>query len=459
MIARLPIRLRLTLVFAVCMALLLGGVGTFLYLRLRTELLGTTDAALGAQSGVIAAGLDQAGGNFGDQTDTPANGVETFAQVLRPSGAIFEESQALGAGPLFTSSELSGLRGPSFFNRSVPGVSGTTRLLVAPSGDGANALFVVVGTSLTGNAEVLSGFLAVLLIGSPVALALASCLGWLIAGAALRPVERVRREAEAVSVSDLGRRLPVPPTGDELARLVVTLNEMLARLQASFDHERRFVDDASHELRTPLTNLKAEVDLALARSRTPEELEAALRSASLETDRLAALAADLLIYSRADGGHVPLARRQVRVDELVGAACAAHERAAQSAGIRLRLHASPVTASLDEIRVRQAADNLIDNALRYTPRGGCVDVHVGVANDDRALLVVDDTGPGFEPALLGAAFEPFTRGEADRASTAPGAGLGLAIVRVIATAHGGCVAASNREEGGARLALELPLGP
>lgn len=455
MIARLPIRLRLTLVFALCMGLLLGGAGTFLYVRLQTELLGSTDAALRAQSGVVAAGLGS--GNFGDQTGTSASGVETFLQVLRPSGSVRESSQAVGA-PLFSAAELSGVRGPVFFDRSVPGVKGTARLLVAPSGDGAARAFVVVGTSLAGNAEVLSGFLAVLLIGGPVALVLASGLGWFIAGAALRPVERVRREAEAVSVSDLGRRLPVPPTGDELARLVVTLNEMLARLQASFDHERRFVDDASHELRTPLTNLKAEVDLALARSRTPEELEAALRSASLETDRLAALAADLLIYSRADGGHVPLVRRQVRLDELAGAACAAHERAAQSAGIRLRLHASPVTASLDEIRVRQAADNLIDNALRYTPRGGCIDVRVSEANDDRALLVVEDTGAGFEPDVLDSAFEPFTRGEADRAGTAPGAGLGLAIVRVIATAHGGCVTASNREGGGARLALELPRG-
>ena len=456
MIARLPIRLRLTLVFALCMALLLGAAGTFLYLRLETELLASTDTALRAQSGVIAAGLG--GGNFGDQTGTTTGGVETFAQVLRPSGSVVDSSQTVGS-PLFTPEELAGVQRPMFFDRSVPGVKKTARLLVAPAGDGANRLFVVVGTSLAGNSEILSGFLAVLLIGGPVALAIASILGWFIAGAALRPVERVRREAEAVSVSDLGRRLPVPPAGDELARLVVTLNEMLARLQASFDHERRFIDDASHELRTPLTNLKAEVDLALARSRTPEELEAALRSASLETDRLAALAADLLIYSRADGGHVPLARREVRLDELAGAACAAHERAAESAGIRLRLHASPVTVSLDEIRVRQAADNLIDNALRYTPRGGCVDIRVSEAADDRALLVVEDTGPGFEPDLLGAAFEPFTRGEADRASIAPGAGLGLAIVRVIATAHGGCITASNREDGGARLALELPLGP
>ena len=458
MIARLPIRARLTLVFAICMALLLSGVGTFLYLRLRTELLGSTDAALRAQSSVIAAGLDTGGGNFGDQTGASIIGVVPFAQVLRPSGGLIEGTHALGPGPLLSRSELAGLRGPTFLNRVVPGVGGTARLFVSPSGDGVTASFVVVGISLAGDHEVLSGFLVVLLIGGPIALAVASGLGWLIAGAALRPVERVRREAAAVSVSDLGRRLPVPPAGDELARLVVTLNEMLARLQASFDHERRFVDDASHELRTPLTNLKAEVDLALARSRTPAELEAALRSASVEVDRLAALAGDLLVFSSADGGRVPLVRREVRFDELIEASCAAHERAAERAGVSLRLHTEPITADLDEIRVRQAVDNLIDNAIRHTPAEGCVDVRVSTL-DGRVHLEVQDTGSGFEPGLLDTAFDPFTRGGEDRASAAPGAGLGLAIVRAIAAAHGGSVTASNRAEGGASLALDLPRSP
>ncbi|MEP7060292.1 MAG: ATP-binding protein [Actinomycetota bacterium] len=457
MIARLPLRLRLTLVFAASMAVLLAIVGTFLYVRLRAELTGTTDAALRAQSGVIAAGLDQNGGNFGDQTGASVNGVETFAQVIRRSGEIVDSSQAL-ASPLLTRAELNEVHTPMFFDRAVPGVSGIARLLVSPAGDGSTASFVVVGTSLEADASVLSGFLAVLLIGGPMALAVASGLGWLIAGAALQPVERVRREAEAVSTSDLARRLPVPPSDDELARLVVTLNEMLARLQTSFDHERRFVDDASHELRTPLTNLKAEVDLSLTGARSATELAAALRSASTEIDRLAALASDLLIYSRADGGRVPLVRRRVRLDELVTESCAAHQRAAEAAGVRLLVDAAPLSVSVDEIRVRQAVDNLIDNAVRHTPAQGCVEVRADRAGDANVEVVVEDSGAGFAPGFLDAAFEPFARGEADRATGAPGAGLGLAIVRVIATAHGGSVSASNRVGGGARLALVLPSG-
>jgi signal transduction histidine kinase len=261
-----------------------------------------------------------------------------------------------------------------------------------------------------------------------------------------------------VSVSDLGRRLPVPPTGDELARLVATLNEMLSRLQTSFEHERRFVDDASHELRTPLAILKAELDLALARARTPEELDAAVRSASAEADRLVALANDLLVYSRADGGRVPIHRSDVRLDELLNEACAAFAGRAHAARVDVTLLAAPRTVSVDMPRVRQAVENVLDNAIRNTPPGGRIEIRADV-EAEVLRIIIEDSGEGFPPEIADRAFEPFARGSSERASASGGAGLGLAIVHAIVTAHGGTAVAENRSRGGARIKLELPAEP
>ena len=450
----MPIRLRLTLVFALCMTVLLAAAGTFLYRRLAAELSRSTDAALRAQASVVSAGLNDGVQNFGDQTGTSIKGVETFAQVMAKSGTVTDSSQAIGMRPLIGASELATLPLPAWLDRAVPGVAGVSRLFVTSAGDSNARQYVIVGSSLANTQEVLSHFLAVLLVGGPIALVVASASGWFLAGAALRPVERVRREAAAVSVSDLSRRLPVPPAGDELARLVTTLNEMLARLQSSFEHERRFVDVASHELRTPLTNLKAELDLALSRARTPEAMEASLQSASIETDRLAALAADLLVYSRLDGGRVPIVRTTLRIDELIGSSSAAHERSALRAGVVLQVSADPIEVSVDGMRIRQVLDNLIDNALRHTPAGGRVVVDATVY-DGSLGIAVRDTGVGFDPSVLDTAFEPFVRGDEDRA-TGAGAGLGLAIVRAVVDAHGGSVVLRNVAGGGAEVQVALP---
>ena len=143
------------------------------------------------------------------------------------------------------------------------------------------------------------------MVAGPLALLLAAVAGYGLAAAALRPVEAMRARAEEISASTPGARLPEPPARDEISRLAETLNEMLSRLEASIEHERRFVADASHELRTPLALLKAELDLALRRKRTHAELEQALRSASEETDRLTLLAEDLLLIARSDAGELP----------------------------------------------------------------------------------------------------------------------------------------------------------
>ena len=158
---------------------------------------------------------------------------------------------------------------------------------------------------------------AIVAIGGPILLAAMAGLGWVLAGAALRPVERLRAEAAALSLAEPARRLPVPETGDELQRLAETLNGMLDRVHESLERERRLVDEASHELRTPLGVVQAELDLALREPRSREELEAALRSITQETDRLRRLTEDLLVLARSDHGRIPVHRTDVDVSEIL----------------------------------------------------------------------------------------------------------------------------------------------
>ena len=295
---------------------------------------------------------------------------------------------------------------------------------------------------------------AILAAAGVVTAGVISIAGWFLVGAALRPVERMRSEAAAVSVSEPSRRLHVPPGEDELSRLAGTFNDVLDRLQAAAERQRRLVDDASHELRTPLTVLKAELDLALARARSPDELETALRRASVEADRLARLASDLLTLSRAEDGRLPIHREHIELSAVLERALDAFTPSADALGVRLEVDAQDVRVHLDPDRLRQALDNLLDNALRTAPLGSCVGIQA-CREDAQVIVSVTDAGPGFPPDLLTTAFDPFSRG-----ATAPaddgGAGLGLAIVRAVAVGHGGDASVENLPRGGARVELRFP---
>jgi hypothetical protein len=197
-----------------------------------------------------------------------------------------------------------------------------------------------------------------------------------------------------------------------------------------------------------------ELDLALLRARTPQELEEALRNASQETDRLARLAEDLLVLARMERGHVPVNRAEVSVQDLLEQVAATYADRARAAGARIELALSPDTASVDPVRVRQAVENLLDNALRHTRPGGVISLHAA-RDGDTLRITVDDPGPGFPEAVLDRAFEPFVRSEAGAGEDGPRLGLGLAIVQAVADAHEGVATAENPPEGGARVTLLL----
>ena len=374
-----------------------------------------------------------------------------MAQVIGPSGRVVYASAGLRGRPLLRPDELArAKRGPIFINRDrVAGFDERSRLLARPTDNRV----VVVGATREDREEALSSLRTVLLTGGPIALLLAALAGYGLATAALRPVGAMRREAADISRLGSGRRLPVPPAGDELARLGGTLNEMLARLEKSAERERGFVASASHELRTPLALLKAELELALREGRTAEELRAAVSSAAGESDRLVQLAEDLLVLARADEGKLPVRPEPLDAAELLHTTARRFEARANELSRRLWIDAPDgLTLYADRLRTEQALANLVDNALRHA--SGTVELRAE-RTDDAVRLHVRDHGPGFDPALNGHAFERFTRG--DRARSRGGTGLGLAIVDAIASSHGGRVAASAREDGsGADVWIELP---
>jgi signal transduction histidine kinase len=243
----------------------------------------------------------------------------------------------------------------------------------------------------------------------------------------------------------------VPRANDEISRLAVTLNQMLSRLHASIEHERRFVADASHELRTPLALLRTEIELALRRPRPVEELRAALHSALDETDRLSRLANDLLLLARAEEGPLPLTREGIPTGALFGTVSRRFASRVFEAGRDLKVTGADATVDADADRLGQALDNLVENSLAY----GAGDIELFARRSNGSIeLHVADSGKGFDEEFLARAFDRFSRADHTRATS--GAGLGLSIVRLIAESHGGSVAAANRPDGGADVWLRLP---
>lgn len=449
----LPIRARLTLAFAGAMAVVLAAFGWYLYLRVGSELLRSIDVNLRARGEVLLSAIEmQEPVPFG-QSQVLIDHDEAFAQILDADGSIVETTPGAKELPLLPRERLVSVTGPTFVTTRIPRLDDQARLLAVPASRGATPLVIVVGADMGDRAEALRRLGLQLGIGGPAALAVAALAGWLVAGAALRPVERIRGEAEMISASEIQRRLEVPHTRDELARLAATLNAMLDRLEEALEREHRFVDDASHELRTPLAVLKAELELALSRPRDPDELRAALRAAAAETDRLVHLAEDLLVLARTRGGRLPLRLQEVALRELLESVATAFRVRAEGQGTAIEVHAADETIRADPARLRQAVENLLDNALRHGDGTG--PVRLSASREQGTVVIrVEDGGPGFPAAVLAGAFEPFARGQSDGIDSR-GAGLGLTIVRAVAEAHGGLATAENPEGGGARVSIVI----
>jgi two-component system OmpR family sensor kinase len=456
-VTRLPIRVRVTAAFAVAMAAVLAGTGLYLYLRLDSHLAASLDRDLQLRAQDLAALVSQPGVALAkDNSGRFVERGESYAQLLTPAGRVLDATRPLGRASLLSRAELRAAeRGPIYADKpAIPGLNEGSRLLATRVSRSSQPAVLVVGATTQNNVETLGNFRDELLIAGPIALLLASGIGYVLAGLSLRQVESMRRRAAVISGETPGERLPVPPTGDEVQRLGETLNEMLDRLEAALERERDFVADAGHELRTPLTLLRTELELALRQARTANELRAAVRLSSREADRLAQLAEDLLLLARTDRGRLPLRLESVRVEALFASIRSCFEWRAAELGKTLEsAPANGLLVQADRLRLEQALGNLVDNALRY---GGDEVTLEAARHDGRIELHVRDSGNGFPGEFVTRAFDRFTR--ADAARGPGGSGLGLSIVKAIAESHLGTAHIANAENGGADTWMSIPVG-
>ncbi|WP_328659340.1 ATP-binding protein [Streptomyces sp. NBC_00334] len=308
--------------------------------------------------------------------------------------------------------------------------------------DDRGRLTVYAGAPLSAEHGAVNTALTVMLIGFPVLLAVVAWVTWLVTRRALRPVEGIRREMAAITASeDLARRVPVPATHDEVARLASTTNQTLAALESSVERQRRFVADASHELRSPIASLRTQLEVAAAH---PELLD--LAGAVEDTVRLQRLAADLLLLARLDAGERP-------ADARVDLTALAREAAEGRTGVTVRGDGAAVGAAGSRGQLGRVLANLLDNAQRHARSA----VEVAVRRDgDAAVVAVADDGEGVPAADRERIFERFVRLDAARSRDDGGAGLGLAIARDVAVRHGGTLTVRDAPAGGALFELRLP---
>ncbi len=316
---------------------------------------------------------------------------------------------------------------------------------------------IQVGMSLESLYVTRRRFLLTMAAMLPLCLLLAGGGGWLLAHRALAPVDRMTEAARRISAEHLAERLEEPGTGDELDRLAQTLNEMLIRLDRSFQQIRQFSADASHELQTPLTILKGELEVALRSPRSPEEYQQVLQSALEESDRIARLVEGLLLLARADTGMLRMDRQPVDLAQLVTDVYEQTRVLATTHGVTLQLgRVEAVVIQGDYDRLRRLLLNLVDNGIKYTPSGGRVTISLS-QNNSWASLQVSDTGIGLSPEDRSKIFQRFYRTDEARAQSEEGAGLGLCIAQSIAEAHGGYIQVESRPGTGSTFTVWLPL--
>ena len=444
-LSALPLRVRLTLAYTGVMAFVLAIVCAFLFLHTKSGIDQGIDDALVLRAHDVAAVA-----RTGDPAQIlltagpPPGQIGDIAQVVDARGRIVAATPSARRALLRPAELREAQRG-----RIVRDRGESVRVLAEPVGAGARV--VVIGADLPQREHALDVLTGALLIGGPLALALAALAGYALASGALRPVETMRSRAATISATDPEARLPLPEARDEIHRLGATLNEMLGRMAHARRRERAFVADASHELRTPLAILKGELELAAAGDPDRAELRRVVASATEETDRLVALAEELLTLARLDDDSITIRPERLAVHEVMETVAASFAVSAAEAGRTLVVESGPpLVAYADAERLRQALANLVENALRY----GAGAVRLGArAADGGVELHVRDEGGGFAPDFIPRAFDRFARGDGERR---PGSGLGLAIVAAIAAAHGGSAHAGNGPAGGADVWIALP---
>jgi len=445
----MTIRRRLTLWYGAAIAATLVAFGLVVWYQFAASLRLSLDETLEVQASDVRAALRDRDTASIARQDPAEPGI--FTVVFDPDGRIMRLSAGVPPGlrepPRATSSENAATQTVS--------LDGTTySLLALPAGAGRT---IVTGSSLAAVDRSLDSLarleVTVALFGSLLSLA----GGWWLAGRALRPVDVLTKEADAIGLDDPDRRLPEPRQLDELGRLARTLNAMLERVRVAVRREHALLAAVSHDLRTPIAALRAELELADDPSIDRDALLASVRAAHGDTVRLGELANDLLSLAEAEAGGRDLVRESIEVDALLAGPVRRLEPLAAARSITVEPHAVSTSVLVDRIRLEQALSNLLSNALRIVPSGSLVEIAANVMGNAPRTLEVDvlDRGPGVPTATQPRLFVPFGA-RADGEAGSGGTGLGLATAAAAVRAHGGEIGYRDRPGGGAIFWFRVP---
>ncbi|HZZ18016.1 MAG TPA: ATP-binding protein [Opitutaceae bacterium] len=383
-----------------------------------------------------------------------------FIRVTRADGSVMyvsgpPDDQSFDPSKVPAASQ----RREAEFTRQESLADGRSMLIAAfrAASAGGGPYLVEVGTSSEPVDRFARHLLVLLALGYPLVVALAGVGGYIVARNALRPVETIAVKAEIITLHNLSERLPVANTGDELERLSIALNHMITRLDEALGNSRRFVADASHELRTPLTVIQGELEAIASEENLAADIRDRVGSILEEVERLGKIVQKLFALSRLDAGEAQ--EEWVRLDlaELVASTAEQMLLLAEDKRIGLAPPSGKAVHVMgDRARLKQVVVNLVDNAVKYTPPGGSIQLRVE-AEGPNAMFEVADTGVGIPVADIPHVFERFFRVDRDRSSNIDGAGLGLSIVKSICTAHGGQVDVESAVGSGSRFRVTLPL--
>jgi heavy metal sensor kinase len=456
---RPSLRFRLTLWYTFSLTVILVLLAILVYLQLRRSLMTQVDAALQLAAAQALINVEETDGRldflFSETSEQAARrlGDDYVIHLMSPEGAAW--------ATLRGEDDLPTLQGPPTGFASLIYGEDLWRVYSRQVQVGETAGRLQVAQELEPVQRTLLSLRTQMLWGLPLAIILAGLGGYLLATRALRPVDHMISTARSITASDLNQRIDYNGPADELGRLAQTFDDMLDRLQHSFEQERRFTGDAAHELRTPLTALKGQIGVTLSRPRQNAELVATLQNMEEQVDRLIRLSSDLLLLARLDQGEQDAARETIVAADFLPALTDQVRPLAKARSIMLteRIENGLKINGNFDLLVRLFI-NLLDNAIKYTPPGGRVELWAG-NQGQAALVTISDTGPGIADEHLPFLFKRFYRGEPGRArymsaNGKGGAGLGLAIAYEIARAHGGTLTAQNKNGGGATFVVSLP---
>lgn len=344
------------------------------------------------------------------------------------------------------------------FSRKIKLADNKTLLVAALNfqSPGNPAYLVEFGTLLDPVETMLNHVFLQLALGLPLAVIIITAGGYLLVRRALMPVEQITRAAERITQHNLSERLPVTWTGDELERLSISLNRMIARLDDAFQNSKRFVADASHELRTPLTILRGELESLAEDPRLASEWRDRAAILLEEAVRLSKIVEQLFTLSRLDAGEAQADWSRFDLAELAKTTTDQMSLLAEDKNISITCDAEqPMPVEGDQVRLKQVVVNLLDNAIKYTPKNGVIQLRISAVNG-HVVLEVEDNGMGISREALPHIFERFYRADKTRLPDSEGAGLGLSIVKSICTAHGAEVEAESTVNKGSRFRVKLP---